>query len=255
MATVGETLAAERRRQGRSLADVSESTKIRSRLLDCLEQGLYDKLPSPTYVKGYIQSYARYLEIPPEPLVEQYRRESAGQTHSTSPTDRYLSEIPAQTLVPPRDAQHAIPRNVWILMAVVIVALILALCGLSRLFGNPSQANTTPTSGASVAATASPGATATVATPAVQTSVTANGVSFRLRITIRQGMASWVKVTIDGLVANDGTLQGGDSREYLVTKSAQLVIGLPSAVAVTRDGKAVAVPTAANASVSVNATQ
>ena len=78
MPTVGEILAAERRRQGKSLADVVDGTKIRGRLLDALEKGRYDDLAHPAYVKGYIQSYARYLEIPATPLLEQFKMESAG---------------------------------------------------------------------------------------------------------------------------------------------------------------------------------
>jgi cytoskeletal protein RodZ len=255
MATVGETLAAERRRQGKSLADVSENTKIRSRLLDCLEQGLYDKLPSPTYVKGYIQSYAHYLQIPAEPLVEQYRSESAGHASAGSPADRYLSAIPAQTLVPSRDAQHAIPRNIWILMAVVLLVVILGLCGLTRLFSAPSPTTTTPPTPSAVTTTGSPGASATVATPSVQTTSTTAAGSFTLRITIRQGMASWVKATIDGTLANDGTLLGGDSREYQVGTDAVLVIGQPGAVLVTRDGNPVHVPSTPNAQFRIDATK
>ena len=51
MPSVGETLASERRRQGKSLADAVEGTKIRSRLLDALENDQYDDLPSQAYVK------------------------------------------------------------------------------------------------------------------------------------------------------------------------------------------------------------
>ena len=47
MPTVGEILSAERRRQGKSLTDAVEGTKIRSRLHDALENGRYDELTSP----------------------------------------------------------------------------------------------------------------------------------------------------------------------------------------------------------------
>ncbi len=63
-ATLGETLANERRRQGKTLSDVEAATRIRGRLIESLEHGDYDALPSPAYVKGYIQSYASYLELP-----------------------------------------------------------------------------------------------------------------------------------------------------------------------------------------------
>ncbi len=58
---------------------------------------------------------------------------------------------------------------------------------------------------------------------------------------------------MDGLIANDGTLQGGDSREWLVTSKATLVIGNPTAVVVTRDGAPVSVPQTTNAHVTLSA--
>ena len=116
MPTVGEILAAERRRQGKSLNDAVEGTKIRSRLLDALENGRFDELPNPAYVKGYIQSYARYLEIPVEPLLDEYRRESATYEYPGRRIDRYL-DIPHETIVPERSQAHAIPRKVWVAAA------------------------------------------------------------------------------------------------------------------------------------------
>lgn len=248
MPTVGEILAAERRRQGKSLGDAVEGTKIRSRLLDALEHGRYEDLPSPAYVKGYIQSYARFLEIPPEGLLEQYKKESSIAARHVSPADRYLASIPAETIVPERSAQHAIPRNVWIAVAAAVVLVILVLCGISRLLTG-TAANTTPTqpSGSSEVS-ASPGATGTVEPP---TTVTSSEGGFKLRVTVREGLASWVKAEVDGLRAYDGTLNGGDSREWLVTGSATLSIGKPASVVVTRDGKAVRLPTGENVTVTL----
>lgn len=252
MPTVGEILAAERRRQGKSIADVVDGTKIRAKLLEALEEGRQEELPSPAYVKGYIQSYARYLEIPAEPLLEQHRDESVGAVRPMAPADRYLAEIPAQTLVPKHDRAHEIPRNVWIAVAVGLILVVLALCGIAQLTGRSTGANTTPAAVPTTEpAAVSPGATST--NSATATSTTTTGTGFKLRISIRSGLASYVKVTFDGLTGFDGTMQGGESREFLVTTSAHLTIGKPDAVVVTRDGHAVTVPTTPNASVTLSA--
>ena len=254
MPTVGDILAAERRRQGKSLTDAVEGTKIRSRLLDALEHGRYGDLPSPAYVKGYIQSYARYLEIPVGPLLEDYKKESVGVVRSASPAERYLADIPSETVVPTRERQHAIPRNVVVVVAVGVVVLILALCGISRLFTGPG-ADTTPTKptgAASSDVSASPGTTGTTEPTTTTTTVTGG---FKLRITVRDGLASWVKAQVDGLKAYEGTLQGGDSREWLVTGTAVLTVGKPSAVVVTRDGKTVTLPKGDNSSITLSASR
>jgi cytoskeletal protein RodZ len=249
MPTVGEILSAERRRQGKSIADAVEGTKIRSRLLDALEQGRYDDLPSTAYVKGYIQSYARFLEIPSEPLLEQYRHESAGTVRRMTPADRYLAEIPKETIVPKRERAHEIPRNVWIAVAAGVVLVALLLCAIAQFLSSPSGTpNTTPAQVDGTETTASAGATST----AGQTTTT-TGEGFKLRISIRAGLASYVKATIDGLNGYTGTLQGGESREFLVNERAQLTIGKPDAVVVTRDGQPVEVPSSSNAKVTLTA--
>jgi cytoskeleton protein RodZ len=246
--SVGEILAAERRRQGKALNDAVEGTKIRSRLLDALENGRYGELPSPAYVKGYIQSYARFLEIPAEPLLEQYRKEAALVERPQSPVDRYMSQIPHETVVPGREQVHAIPRNVWIAAAAILIIVALLICGISRLFASPAssvpKAGTTP--GAEV--TASPGAE-----PAPVTGEAAG--AFKLRVTVKKGSASWIQATVDGLVAYDGTLNSGESREWLVNADALLKVGKPDAVTVTREGKAVSLPKGTNVQVSLKVGQ
>lgn len=225
-------LAAERRRQGKSVNDVVDGTKIRSRLIDALEGDHYDRLPSPAYVKGYIQSYARFLEIPVEPLLDQYRLEATNVERPASPTDRYL-DIPHETLVPSKERQHAIPRKVWVATAAVLIVVVLLICGLTWLFGGnatpPLPASTKGVSSGEV--TASPGAEPTT-----------TGTTFKLRITAMKGSASWVHVVVDGLTGYEGTLQGGDSREFLVTGTAVVKAGKPSALTVTRDGVTVKIP-------------
>jgi cytoskeletal protein RodZ len=248
MPTVGEILAAERRRQGKSLNDAVEGTKIRSRLLDALENGRFDELPNPAYVKGYIQSYARYLEIPVEPLLDEYRRESATYVYPGRRIDRYL-DIPHETIVPERSQAHAIPRNVWVAAAAVLIIAILVVCAISRLFnvGTTNMPASTKT-GSSSEVTASPGAEAT-------TTVQESAGSFKVRVTVKKNAASWVQATVDGLVAYDGTLNGGESREWLVNDTAVLKIGKPASVTVTKAGKAVTVPKGTNVRLTLTVNQ
>lgn len=239
MPSVGEILAAERRRQGKSLNDVVDGTKIRSRLLDALEDGRYDELPSPAYVKGYIQSYARYLEIPVEPLLEQFRLEASTHDGKRRLADKYL-DIPHETIVPERLRAHSIPREVWIVTAVVIIVVVLLLCALTRLLGGGGGTGTMPTNpkpgGSEVTASPGPGS------DAATTTTVRKSTGFKLRVTVREGQASWVQATVDDLQVFEGSLQSGASREWLATKSAVLRVGKPSALVVTRDGKPVTIP-------------
>jgi cytoskeletal protein RodZ len=189
-------------------------------------------------VKGFIQSYARFLEIPAAPLLEQFKVESANTVRRDTPMDRYLDAIPKETVVPNRRQQHEIPRNVWIAAAAGVVLIALVLCGITQCMGGSTGADTTPTTVPGSGTSASPGETSTVES----TSSATQGDAFTLRISARAGMASAVKATVDGFVGFEGTMQGGESREFLVSDRALLVIGNPDAVVVTRDGEPVTVP-------------
>jgi cytoskeletal protein RodZ len=252
MPTVGEILSTERRRQGKQIGDVVEGTKIRSRLLDALEQGRYDDLPSPAYVKGYIQSYARYLEIPVGPLLEQFKTENSSTVRRPTPIDQYLAAIPAETVVPRRGTAHEIPRNVWIAAAVAIVVIFLLLCGITTCTTKNLGANTNPTVVPPGSATGSESVGATN-TSGVTTG-TVQATAFTLRVSVRAGMASAVKIMVDGNSGFDGTMLGGESREFRVNSSVVLTVAKPGAVVITRDGKPVTIPSTANAEITLTAT-
>lgn len=74
MESIGQQLASARRRKGLNLKEVEEATKIRLRFLEALEAEEFDVIPGAVYVKGFIRSYASYLKIDPQPLVEKYKQ-------------------------------------------------------------------------------------------------------------------------------------------------------------------------------------
>ncbi len=248
MSSVGETLSGERRRQGKSLADVVEGTKIRSRLVEALEDGRWNELPSEAYVKGYIQSYARYLEIPAGPLLEQYRTEARlASSKPAHPAELYLSQVPVETVVADRHQEHGIPPQTWLVVAGGVVVVLLLIFGIGRMIPakGTSALPTTSEASATKGVTASPGAAEATSV------VTPVNATFKLRVTVRPGQASFVAATVDGLSAYNGTLQAGESREWFVTKSVTLQVAKPAAVTVTKDGAKVTLPTKANAEITL----
>lgn len=75
MKTVGELLRDERLKQKKTLEEVSEITKIRPAILSYVEKSEYDKLPSKTYVRGFVRSYAQALRMDTEKALAFFRRE------------------------------------------------------------------------------------------------------------------------------------------------------------------------------------
>lgn len=59
-----------RETKGLSYAEVEEATKVREYYLQLLEEGAIVKLPGRIYALGFAETYARYLGLSPEPLLE-----------------------------------------------------------------------------------------------------------------------------------------------------------------------------------------
>jgi cytoskeletal protein RodZ len=270
--SLGEALLRERRRQGLSLSDVEAGTRIRGRMIEALEKGDYDALPSPAYVKGYIQSYADFLDIPAGPLVAQYRsehgdrpREDKGHPYITAPTPALQggsksTKRRAGTLRADTSGRRHLPgppRGVW--LAIVVLALvILSVIGIARLFARPVQqvpplpqsgpATSSPSASkpASAEATpsgvAQPGTATPTGTAQATTTPAAPPGQFVLVVSVKPGRASWTRITVDGLKAFEGTLPAGTTKTYTVKKKATVRAGQPSALEVTKDGKPLTFP-------------
>lgn len=114
--TLGEKLKKLRGNLRLSLAEVSRHTQIQIRHLEFLENGQYDKLPADVYVRGFLRSYARYLNLEEGALIKLYEKErnihtNLGHHPIASPTPRAVSTT----------ALVITPRS--ILMTLIILSL------------------------------------------------------------------------------------------------------------------------------------
>lgn len=65
----GAALAAARRANNLSVADVARQLKLSVTQIEALEAGAFEKLPGPVFVRGFIRSYARMLKLDPEAVL------------------------------------------------------------------------------------------------------------------------------------------------------------------------------------------
>lgn len=79
--TLGEKLKKLRGDFRMSLAEVSKGTRIQIKYLEYLENGQYEQLPADVYVRGFLRSYARYLNIDEQALIKLYEREQNIRTN------------------------------------------------------------------------------------------------------------------------------------------------------------------------------
>ena len=72
MQTIGEKLEEARKRKGISIREAAESTKIRGDYLQKFEANSFDVDLPPLYIRGFLRSYARYLDLEPDRIVSDF---------------------------------------------------------------------------------------------------------------------------------------------------------------------------------------
>ncbi len=113
MKCAGEVLKQERERRGLTPEDIERATKIRVKLLLALEEGEYQKLPPPTFVRGFIKNYAEFLGLSKDGLLALYRREVDEK--------KTQNLIPRAVVSPIMSRLAVTPRLVLILFVVFIL--------------------------------------------------------------------------------------------------------------------------------------
>ena len=81
MKTIGEILKNARVSRKLTLTDLSRLTKISLTTLKALEKNQFVKLPSSTYIQGFIKNYAKFLNLNADKLLAIFRRDFESKKH------------------------------------------------------------------------------------------------------------------------------------------------------------------------------
>jgi cytoskeletal protein RodZ len=80
MQSPGQYLKEQRELRHFTLDQISQSTKVKESHLRAIEENRFDILPAATYVKGFLNVYARKLGVDPNEVLLQYRNYLASLT-------------------------------------------------------------------------------------------------------------------------------------------------------------------------------
>ena len=72
MFEIGTTLREARRARGLDIPECEQRTKIRGKYLRALEAEQFDVLPSPTYVRGFLKTYADFLGLDSQLVLDEH---------------------------------------------------------------------------------------------------------------------------------------------------------------------------------------
>lgn len=129
---IGPTLRRARERRSVGLSEVEAATKIRPRYLRAMENEEWSVLPGGAYTRSFIRTYASYLGLDGERLVDEYRHETLreerrGPRSEQPPAQRRPSRLPT--------GRFAAAAVSLLLVAVVVVV---GLAGEGREGGAPA---------------------------------------------------------------------------------------------------------------------
>jgi hypothetical protein len=217
---IGSSLREARLRQDLDFPELEERTKIRPKYLRALEDERFDMLPSPTYVKGFLRSYAEALGLDGQPFVDEYNsRFAVGFDDEVVIRTR---RVPVQR----RDRRAARESHIAVL-ALLAIAVLTALVIAAWRFGGPEQEQVPGL--AAQDQRARPAATA----------------GRRVNVVVRAIAGdSWMEVrsgSVGGRLLYSGTLERGQQKDF---QGRRLLLALaePENVLVRRSGKRVDLP-------------
>jgi cytoskeletal protein RodZ len=133
-------------RQGLDYPQVELATKIRAKYIHALEEEHFEVLPSGTYIKGFMRSYAEFLGLDGQLYVDEYNSRHVVEGFDDMPQRR-----------PHVHQNRSFERKV-VLLALAGIAAVTALVIVAWKFGgsSPPPATTPPAAPKTSAARSSP---------------------------------------------------------------------------------------------------
>ena len=227
MAGEGQMLRAAREEKKWSLIDTEETTKIRVRYIQALEEEDYGILPGTTYVKGYLRTYAKQLGLNSDEIIALYSDSSIPEAGPA------LELAQMQVKARPSWVRPLIIGS----MAVLALVLVIVIAGLYQPGKKVADSSYSPTAlpSAPIPAVVTPTPSSPVVTkPETVVAATQDGLTAQLVFT----HDCWIEVRADGQPPIQGTFTAGTSKEVKGTSKIELVsVGNAGGLSVTLNGK------------------
>ena len=222
MFEIGNSLREARERQGLEYPQIELATKIRAKYIRALEDEHFDVLPTGTYIKGFLRSYAEFLGLDGQLYVDEYNSRNVVDSFDDMPQRR-----------PVRRHERSVEKRV-VLLALAGIAALTGLVIVAWRFGGGSSA--TP-----------PQAIVTQQRPATPSGLRFVGLGKGTYLEVRRRSAA-------GHMVFQGTLRPGDS-EFVIGKRFWLYVRRPAGVRFKLGGKPVSLPARRNLKVVVTPTK
>ncbi|AEG60187.1 helix-turn-helix domain-containing protein [Desulforamulus ruminis] len=208
--------------KGFSLEYLEEATKIRAKYLEALENERFDVLPGPVYAKAFLRTYAKFLNLDTEAIMQEFSVEG------NEPVPDLIKDPQAE----PEPGYTGGGKNLRYLVAGFAI---IALLGVHFFYdaGRPEENKPNlPQTAQQQQQTQPENNTGAGNQPPQEQTV--EGVRVTLKVMDGQ---SWMQIVADGNTVFSGTVSPGETKDFQAQEKIYLHVGNAGAVEVNVNGK------------------
>ncbi len=255
-------------RRGLTIKDVEDGTKIRSKYLQALEEDDFESIPGATFVKGFMRTYAEFLDLDADSFVYEYR--SAYENQPDPHQIRPLNARPRSNSG--RRSSNHVVVGIVALIAIVVLLWLGSSLGWGRgeepaeitadtvteemegaagettdtSLGEIQPETTAPETQTSLEQGAAPTDSSGEATAAAETTSTLPAAGGAVQVVAQaDGGRCWLLArdgSAEGEILYSGTLEEGEEVTFSSEQAVWMNVGSPAALSVSVNGAAIEVP-------------
>ncbi|WP_414043298.1 RodZ domain-containing protein [Macrococcus sp. EM39E] len=120
MKLIGQILRSKRESLGMTLIDLEKKVRIQKKYIDMIEKNEFNQLPNPDYTRGFIEKYAKAVNLNAEQLLKEHHKELPTRKLSAKEASEQIKN--AQT---PQSTDNSVQKLLaWLLGIIVTLFLI-----------------------------------------------------------------------------------------------------------------------------------
>lgn len=212
------------------IAQIAQVLRTKPETVQALESNEFQKIPAPTYVKGYLRSYSNYLGIDSDHIISEYNRQYPVGSKQVLILEG--QKLPRVGIDMKKILKPKLLISIGTLISfILIISLFITLKPhkktasggkIPAVFTEPKTENKTSTSSASTTTEQSK-LTAPITTPMLLSVHTLDTV--------------WLRIYSDGKLVFEGTLKKNEDENWQAKNEFKLRIGNPSKLNLTLNGQ------------------
>ena len=228
--------------------EVERHTKLRAVFVKALEDGAFDKLPSPVQTRGMLANYATFLDLDTDAILLRFAdglQARRYEKYAETPREKIQTEV--TTSMPFLRGFIAGDLIFGVVMIAILFAL--AIWGVGRVVNSQNEQNAaatarpilgvlgnTPLPTASLAITFVPVAENALVTPGAET--TANPeLNANVVVSIFAVERVFVRISVDGEVVFEGRITPGETKVFEGNDEVMVLTGNAAALRITYNGR------------------